>query len=420
MGPGEDLALRGGTPAVTEPLPPMYPGGMRIDAAEEKAVLEVLRSKRLFRYYGPGESTSCVDELERRFAEHIGARHCLAVNSGTSALLCGLAALGVGPGDEVVVPAYTFNATAAAVLAIGAVPVLAEINESLTMDPADVVRRISRRTKAIIPVHMRGTPADMTALQRIATEHDVPMLEDVAQAAGATFHGDRLGTLGAVGAFSLQFNKIITAGEGGLLVTNDRELYQRALMYHDVVAGVRHGLPRDVLTFGLNLRMSELQAAVANVQLDRLDGLLADMRDRKSRIRAGITEALTGNGIRFVACNDADGDAGIALVLLHQTPDQAASLVTALTAEGVAAKRLFDEDKLDLHIYYHWPPVLARRSWTTPGPWDWADTDIAYSPKMCPQTLDILGRTVHLDVSPDLTDRNVDEIIGAVLKVLRA
>ena len=237
------LAIEGGTPAVTSPLPRMYPGGMRIGREEEEAVLEVLRSKRLFRYYGPTPGPSKVTELEEAFAAVIGTKHCAAVSSGSAALMCALAGLGVGPGDEVIVPAYTWIASASAVVAMGAVPILAEVDESLTLDPMDVRRKISPYTKAIIPVHMRGAPSQMDELMAIAREHKLPVLEDVAQADGGSYHGQRLGSVGDVGAFSLQFNKILTCGEGGMVTTNDDDILRRVLMYNDVVGGQRNNVP---------------------------------------------------------------------------------------------------------------------------------------------------------------------------------
>ncbi|HEU0116528.1 MAG TPA: aminotransferase class I/II-fold pyridoxal phosphate-dependent enzyme, partial [Thermomicrobiales bacterium] len=213
------LAIDGGAPAVTTPLPPMFPGGMRIGPEEEEAVLRVLRSKRLYRYYGPTAEPSRVAELEEAFAPVVGVKHAAAVSSGCASLICGLAGLGVGPGDEVIVPAYTWIATASAVMAVGAVPILAEVDESLTLDSADAERKITRHTKAIVPVHMRGAPSAMDEVLAVARRHDLKVLEDVAQADGGSYHGRRLGGIGDVGAFSLQFNKIITCGEGGMVTT---------------------------------------------------------------------------------------------------------------------------------------------------------------------------------------------------------
>src|SRR5947208_11180478 len=210
------LARDGGTPARTRPEAPMFPGGMEVGPEELEALARVIESKNLFRYYGVGEGPDEVASFEREFAEHMGAKHALCVNAGSSALICGLIGAGIGDGDEVIVPAYTWNATPNAVLAARAVPVLAEVDDSLTLDPADVERRITPRTRAILPVHMRGAPAAMDALMQIAEARGLAVIEDVCQAAGATFRGRRLGAFGAAGAFSLQFNKIITTGEGGV------------------------------------------------------------------------------------------------------------------------------------------------------------------------------------------------------------
>ena len=159
------LAIDGGLPTKQRPDPPPFPGGMAIAEEEEAAVLEVLRSKKLYRYGGGSdaehEPPSKVVELERAFAAHKGSKHAIAVTSGTAALICALNGIGVGPGDEVIVPAYTWIATAAAVLTTGAVPIIAEVDDTLLLDPVDFEAKITPYTKAVIPVHMRGTPAAM-------------------------------------------------------------------------------------------------------------------------------------------------------------------------------------------------------------------------------------------------------------------
>ena len=265
-----DLAIHGGRPARTAPDPAIYPGGMLIGAEEERAVIDVIRSKRLFRYYGPNPGSSKAEQLEHDFAKYTGAKFTLAVTSCTAALICGLLGLEVGPGDEVIVPAYTWIATAEAVLAVGAVPVVAEVDDTLTLDPKDIENHISRHTKAIIVVHMRGVPAQMDEIMAISRKHAIPVLEDVAQANGASYHGVKLGTLGDVGCFSLQFNKVITSGEGGLIITNNPQVWKRAVMYHDPVAGRRYEIPDEETLWGVNFRMPELTAAVACVQLEKL------------------------------------------------------------------------------------------------------------------------------------------------------
>jgi len=348
------LARDGGTPARTRPEHPMFPGGMEVGDEEIEALERVVRSRNLFRYYCVGDGPNEVEAFEREFAEHFGARHALCVNAGSSALICALIGAGVGPGDEVVVPAYTWNATPNAVIAAGATPVLAEIDESLALDPADVERRITPRTKAILPVHMRGAPADMRAVGELARERGLAVVEDVCQSAGASFEGRPLGTFGDAGAFSLQFNKIITTGEGGVLITDRDDLYDLAIDVHDCAGSVRRGegLPRFP---GWNFRASELTGAVARVQLRRLDGLLERMRAGQAVVAERVA-ALPGLELR--RANDEGGDAGICLVAFAGTAALAAEAVEALKAEGVLAMRIYDPGFIDLHVYPYWKPVL--------------------------------------------------------------
>jgi dTDP-4-amino-4,6-dideoxygalactose transaminase len=397
------LARDGGPPARTRPEPPMFPGGMEIAAEEIEAATRVLASKNVFRYYGVGDGPHEVADFEREFAAHMGAKHALCLNAGSSALICGLIGAGVGPGDEVIVPAYTWNATPNAVIASGATPVLAEVDESLTLDPEDVARKIGPRTKAILPVHMRGAPADMNALAGLAGEHGLVLVEDVCQSAGASFDGRRLGTFGDAGAFSLQFNKIITTGEGGVMITSRDDLYELAIDVHDCAGSLRRGagLPRFA---GWNFRASELQGAVARVQLTRLDGLLDRMRANQRRL-ADRVERLRGLTLRRP--NDDGGDAGICLIAFAPSPALATDAVDALKAEGVPAMRIYDPGFPDLHIYPYWAPVLAHLE------------DKGAPAPSCPRTLELLERTIHVDLSPLLEDADVDELALAFEKVAR-
>ena len=397
------LARDGGPPARTRPAPPMFAGGMEIAAEEIEAATRVLSSKNVFRYYGVDDGPHEVADFEQEFAGHMGSKHALCVNAGSSALICGLIGAGVGPGDEVIVPAYTWNATPNAVIAAGATPVLAEVDESLTLDPEDVARRIGPQTKAILPVHMRGAPADMDALTGLAREHGLVLVEDVCQSAGASFRGRRLGTFGDAGAFSLQFNKIITTGEGGVMITDRDDLYELAIDVHDCAGSLRRGagLPRFA---GWNFRASELQGAVARVQLTRLDGLLERMRANQRRLAEHVASL---PGVTLRRPNDNGGDAGICLIAFATSPVLAAEAVEALQAEGVLAMRIYDPAVPDLHVYPYWAPVLAHlHEQGAPAP-------------DCPRTLDLLGRTIHVDLSPLLEDADVDELALAFEKVAR-
>ncbi|HMJ13424.1 MAG TPA: aminotransferase class V-fold PLP-dependent enzyme, partial [Polyangiaceae bacterium] len=186
----------------------------------------------LSRYHTSGQSE--VQRLEEELCRVIGVEHTLGVNSGTSALICGLVGAGVGPGDEVLVPAYTWVSSAAAPLAVGAVPVLVEINETLTIDPEDIRKKITPQTKAIIVVHMLNLVCDMDSIMAIAKQHDLVVIEDACQAVGVTYKGRRVGSIGHVGAFSFNQHKNIQSGEGGAVLTSDPRIHARALMYHDV------------------------------------------------------------------------------------------------------------------------------------------------------------------------------------------
>ena len=206
------LAIDGGRPVIAEPLPTGVSGPSVMGEEEIAAVAEVIRSGRLF-VYPRGESVTA--EFEAAACRFLGVDHALMVNSGTSALTAGLIAVGVGPGDEVIIPGYTYVATAAAVLAAGAVPVIAEVDQSLGLDPEDFERHITPQTRAVIPVHMRGIPVRLARILEIAEAHAITVVEDACQCVGGTYRGRPVGTYGKVAAWSLNYFKTISTGEGG-------------------------------------------------------------------------------------------------------------------------------------------------------------------------------------------------------------
>ena len=404
------------TRAKIEGLPPMYPGGNRVGAEEEAAVLDVLRSKRLFRYYGAVEGPSAVAAFETDLTERLGTTHAIAVASGTTALTAALAAAGVGPGDQVIVPAYTWVSTPAAVVAVGAVPVIAEVDDTLTIDVADATALVNERTRAIIPVHMRGAAADMASVMDMARRHHLVVIEDTAQAMGGSFDGRRLGTIGDVGCFSLQYNKIITCGEGGIVTTDDAELHARALMYHDVAAGTRDEAAGVPGFYGITCRMSELQGAVAGVQLRRLDEIIAACRAHHARIADLITDAAHAKGIQLRASHDEPGDTAIALILLCPEARVAGVLAHKLKKVGLDAEVLFDPEIVDQHVAPYWRPILETRTWSARGPWSDQTGDYAYGPERWSRTVQHLSCAVHLDISPDLTSAQA-ELVADALRV---
>jgi 8-amino-3,8-dideoxy-alpha-D-manno-octulosonate transaminase len=413
-------------------MPRMLPGALRLDESEEEAAVEatraVMRSKRLYRFGGASINPferSRVGELERSFARLTGAEHALAVNSGTSALVCGLIGMGIGPGDEVIVPAYTWFSTASSVLAAGAVPVVAEVDGSLTVDPEDLRRKLSPHTRAIIAVHMRGAPARMDGLMELAQENGLRVLEDAAQAVGGSFQGRALGTIGDAGAYSFGMHKIITAGEGGMLVTDDPSVHRRATMYHDSASPPNAGVAAEEWLPGVNLRMSELQGAILLVQLSRLEELLASMRARKSQLKQIVAERLEAKGVRFRTINDVEGDTSLALVFFLPDPARTEEVVSALADEKVPAWRLYQEmrylpnDHIDLHAYPAWTPILDKRTWSREGgPWRWHPRQIEYGEGDCPRTMDLLRRAVQIDVSPELSPEQVEQMGATIAAVI--
>ncbi|EFL19805.1 DegT/DnrJ/EryC1/StrS family aminotransferase [Streptomyces sp. C] len=288
--------------------------GYRFFGDEERAnVMAVLDRWQAGReaFDDPGER-EWVRRFEQAAAERFGAAHCLGVNSGTSALVAALVGLGIGPGDEVIVPGYMFVASIAAVLHCGADVVLAEVDESLTLDPADVRARITPRTRAIMPVHMLGAPSDMAALRALADEHGLRLLEDCAQSAGGTYRGRPLGTLGDAGTFSLNHYKVITSLQGGFVLTDDPAVFQRAYSFHDQGwFPYRQDHGEGDLLLGMNLGLGELHAAVALAQLGKLDLVLDRVRDVKRRLTEAIGEL---PGARPRTSHDPAGECGTTAV----------------------------------------------------------------------------------------------------------
>ena len=373
----------------------------RIRAAVEGEALEA--GPWLARYLHPSQSR--VGLLEARARELFGARHALAVHSGTSALETALIACGIGPGDEVIVPGYTFFATATAVVAAGAVPVIAEVDESLTLDPVNLERAMTARTKAIVAVHMLGAPAELDAIVGIASHYGIHVIEDAAQACGVRYKGRRVGTIGAAGCFSISSWKAVGGGEGGLVLTDSDEVYIRALNQHDTAANWRpdrYARERfdGELFCGTNVRMSELEGAVNLVQLGKMDEVLERYRRNKRRILADL--AFGADFTRRVV-HDSDGELGNHLVLFAPSADASASAVEAMRAEGVPAWGYgLGRGKRDWHIYAYWDQILERKTSTRYGlPWNLpvpGQTFPQYDRDMCPRVLDLVGRAVIIQV----------------------
>jgi dTDP-4-amino-4,6-dideoxygalactose transaminase len=421
------LAINGGVPVRTAPLPLEFPGIHFMGEAEIEAALRVLRSRSPFRYYGidlQGE----VQALESELASFVGTTHCLATNSGTGSLHIALAALGVGPGQEVIVPAYMWVSVIAAVVNLGAIPVLADIDVTFCLDPASVEERITPRTAGIIAVHMSGAPADIKAIAKVAAKHGLFLLEDCAQCAGGTVDGKRVGTFGDMAIFSFQMNKNMTSGEGGCIVTNNERLYQRAVASHDT-GYARDASGRailddpDLCLWGRGYRLDEIRASVLRVQLGKLPAIIAQMHHSKYRIRKSL-ERHPAVGLRKIV--DQRGDTGCFLITTYESAELAAEINRALRAEGIVT---FPQGvnniimtQWGLHIYYNIPSLVNKTGVDkSRSPWSLAenkDSQMDYRKGTCPVADSLVERSILLAIPSCLTEKDEQDIIDAFDKVL--
>jgi len=416
------LAINGGNPLRRGPFPAGFWGASVVGSEELALVTEVVRSRCLFRAYGDG-TPHMVDDLEREGRAFFGVKHALAVTSGSAALFCAMAGLEIGPGDEVIVPSLMWLSDFNAPILAGATPVVADIDRTLCLDPVDVERKITPRTKAIVCVHFMGGVGHIDRIIDVARRHGVAVIEDCAQACGASFRGQRIGSLGTVGCFSFQHNKIMTSGEGGMLVTGDSRVFERAARFHDLgglrpaLAAQLDGPPRLEAFAGSQFRMSELTGAVALAQLRKLDNaVLEPCRRHHRRLRAALREACPG--LCFRDSGDPEGDAGIGLYLDLKTPARGTWFAKALAAEGIPvggttrACNLLHSDYVQARRQAHpaMPPFGPRGDGSTPE----------YRPECCPHTDPIIASMVAVMITPSLSDRDADDIREAIVKVWTA
>ncbi len=336
------------------------PGYEVLGEEEKKEILEVLETGVLFRYGFPAQRKGRykVEEFEKKFAEYTGRKFALAVSSGSAALKVALAALGVGFGDEVITSGFTFVATWEAVLECGAVPVFMGIDDTLNLDPEELSKKITPRTKAIIPVHMLGAQARIEAIMAVADRHHIPVIEDTAQACGGFIKGKALGSYGAIGTFSFDSVKTLTTGEGGMLIMDDPELYRRASEYHD--HGHDHIGPDRGLEsrsfIGFNYRMMELQGALGLAQLSKLKAMISAQMAHKARLKqilAGI------QGIRFRELVDPEGDT--ATFLAFSLPDQEKTRTLKELAKKVGLGLVYFFEN-GWHYYRNWEHLLLQKT----------------------------------------------------------
>ncbi len=313
------------------------PGYELFGAQERKEVNDVLETGILMRYGFDGARNGVwkAKELEAEICSTFGAGYAQLLSSGTAALTTAMAALGIGAGDEIIMPTFTFVASFEAVLSVGAIPVLVDIDETLTLNPQAVAAAITPRTKAVMPVHMCGSMSQMDELMAICKEHNLLLLEDACQAIGASYKGKKVGTIGDAGTFSFDFVKIITCAEGGAVITNNEEVYKKCDQYSDHGhdhAGKDRGA--DLHPYlGYNFRISELHAAVGLAQVRRLNEFLTMQKHNHSIISNTLKKV---EGLTFRQIPDPAGDTGSFLSFFLPTEDMAREAVAGFQAAGIA------------------------------------------------------------------------------------
>ena len=374
---------------------------------EIDAIAAVIRSGALFRY---GIGSEC-DRFEQRYADYLGTGHVALTASGTYALTSAVVALGIGPGDEVLVPAHTYMATAMAVLAAGAIPVIVDVDESITIDPDAVEDAIGPRTRAVIPVHMWGAACAMDRIMAIAARHDLLVLEDTCQGIGGAYEGRKLGTIGHAGAFSFNYYKNMTAGEGGAVCTADDKLAERVKCAIDPCHFYWQGRSDQQKPFaGNGARASELMGAMLNVQLDRLPDMVAAMQRERQRILAG-TAALGNLGLKPSPMNSPDHDCAAHVMYLMPSAEAAERFVKVFPSVIAG--------KTGRHNYTEWDQVLigegaahaAMNPYLMP---ENRDCRRSYTKDMCQRSLDILNRTVMVPTHPLHGEQEILDIIHNV------
>ncbi len=386
---------------------------------EKKEIADVLETGVLFRYEFNEQRKGIykVREFEEKFASYCGAAHAQAVTSGTTALKVALTALGIGPGDEVITQGFTFVATWEAILEVGAIPVFTEVDETLNMDPADLEKKISDKTRCIIAVHMLGAQARIEEIVAIAAGHSIPVLEDTAQAAGGRIRGRHLGTFGNCGTFSFDAVKTITTGEGGMIITDDRELWRSMSEYHDhghdhvVNPGARGGEGRRFI--GFNYRMMEIQGAIGIAQLAKLDSMIAAQKKTKSLLQEAVSVI---PGVQFRKLVDPEGDTATFCCFMLESSKHCKRVNTVLAEHGVGAINFGDNT---WHFYPKWEHLLAGSTLTRSG-WPFLEPGgrrrVVYDKDILPASAELMARTLVYQIPIKMAAERLGKIREALKK----
>jgi 8-amino-3,8-dideoxy-alpha-D-manno-octulosonate transaminase len=397
------------------------PGFEIIGQEEKEEILDVLSRGILHRYDFDEQRKGIykVYQFEEEFAKYCGVKYALGVSSGTAALKVALAALGIGPGDEVITQGFTFVATWESVFDTGALPVFAEIDDTLCLDPDDIVNKITADTKAIIPVHMCGAQARIEEIVSIAHSYGIPVIEDTAQSCGGKSNGKALGSFGKAGTFSFDPVKTITTGEGGMVITDDEGLYIRASEYHDHGhdhnPNVGRGLEKRNF-IGLNYRMMELQGALGLAQLRKLDNILTRQKENKVRIKEALSRI---DEVTFRNIPDPTGDTATFIIFFLPTADKAKAFNKVMIEEGSGTVCWYQND---WHYFERWEHLLEGKSLIRSGyPFKTAsgETRCNYDKSSLPRTAELLLRALTIPININMEDR-IPAIIKAIEKAGKA
>ena len=410
------LAVNGGKPVREKPLRAGYWGPEFYDDKERAELLEVLETRSPFRWYGPGAPPKKVLQFEKEFAARMGAKYALAVTSGTTALQAAMAALEIGPGDEVILPSWTWHSCFNAVVLAGALPICAEIDASFNLDPDDIERHITPNTKVILAAHLQGNPCNIERVLEVARKHRLRVLEDCAQSVGAAYKGKPVGSMGDIGIYSLQLNKTITAGEGGAVVTSDPALFERAARFHDL-GGLRQpheeaiGKAHLDWFIGTNYRMNEFTGGVLLAQTRKLDKVVGAVRANAAQVYEGLRDL---PGITFRRRFDSAGEIGTGVFMDFKTKERRDRFIAAMRAENVPAAGPGGSVVLPLQ-----PHIIAKR--TVHPAWPSFTSErgraIRYGAETCPRTVDILNRFGGVMMDPKHTRADIADVVAAIRKV---
>lgn len=381
---------------------------------ERKQVMDVLETGVLFRYGFEGTRNGHFKafEFEKKLCDITGAEHSHLCSSGTAALCTAMAACGIGAGDEVIVPPFTFVATFEAVISAGAIPVFGEIDETLCLDPDSIARVITPRTKAVIPVHMCGSMARIDEIKNICDQKGLVLLEDACQSLGGTYQGQALGTFGLAGCFSFDAVKTITCGEGGGMITNSRQVYDQAHQFsdhgHDHLGGPDRGAD-DHPIMGTNYRISELNAAVGLAQLGKLDQILDIQKKNKMAIKDAMAD-LPGVSFRYIP--DAKGDSATFLSFFLPTEEQTRTIAQKLADNKVGCAYWYDNN---WHYYKKWHHLRDMKSAATPAI-ALADNLPDYKNLVLEHSDNIMKRTLSMQIALSWTKQDIENKIQAIIK----